>query len=298
MLRSLLNHLNPRYGLEAYLIDGGVLDVEKHRLEQTFAANPVRIHWRRVDESRLKGLPCWGGMSPATYYRLLLADMLPASTNRVVWLDADMIVLSDIAGLWTIPFHGSALLAAQDMSVPFIGSAFGVKLHRTLDLPPNAPYFNAGVMCIDVEWWRRDDVPDAVLSYLRRHSRSVYYYDQDGLNAVLCGKWQRVESCWNVIASVAGRRFHDSAYLNPQEYRTAIESPRIVHYAGAMKPWRVPLRGPLFTRFYEFLDQTEWRGWRPHYSWKERLMGSYQDQLRDRLYVLEPYRLRLLRLLG
>jgi len=63
MLRSLLNHLNPRYGLEAYLIDGGVLDVEKHRLEQTFAANPVRIHWRRVDESRLKGLPCWGGMS-------------------------------------------------------------------------------------------------------------------------------------------------------------------------------------------------------------------------------------------
>ena len=298
MLRSLVNHLNPRCSIEAYVIDAGMPDTEKRRLEQSFASDRVQIHWCQVDESRLKGLPCWGGMGPATYYRLLLPDVLPASTNRVLWLDADVIVLGDIAEIWTTPFDGSALLAAQDMMVPYIGSAFGVKRHRMLELPPNAPYFNAGMMCIDLEWWRRNNVPEAVLSYLRRHSRSVYYYDQDGLNAILCGKWRRVECRWNVIASVAGRRFYNSAHLNPYEYRTAIESPLVVHYGGAMKPWRVPLRGPLFARFYEFLDQTKWQGWRPHYGWKDRLLGFYQGRLRDRFYVFESYRLRLLRFLG
>ena len=51
------------------------------------------------------------------------------------------------------------------------------------------PYFNAGVMLIDLDAWRREDLVGRMLACLRRHRRDVLWWDQYALNVELAGHW-------------------------------------------------------------------------------------------------------------
>jgi lipopolysaccharide biosynthesis glycosyltransferase len=289
MIRSLLDHLSPGATIRFLVFERGVGEKQKRMIRAAASGEGVSLEFITPDPAAIAGLRGAEGNLAATYWRLQLTDVLPAECSRVLWLDADLLLRHDIADLWREDVAPYAILAAQDMAVPFLSSRYGVQHYRNLQLPPDAPHFNAGVMLINLDAWRKEDVPRRALDYLRRYRDTLYFMDQEGLNAVLCGRWGRLDPRWNQIASIAGRPFMDTTYLSAEEARLLVEDPWILHFAGDWKPWRMNFGLPPFDEYFRTLDRTPWAGWRPSVTLESFLHSFYHRCLRNILYSVEPF---------
>lgn len=292
LVRSILNHLSPNRCISLYVLDLGLPEPLRERLIRSWPAERIGMHWLKVDPTSLKHLPVWGRMSFATYQRLLMGSILPQELNRIIWLDADAFACTDMAALWDTPLDGKVIGASQDLVVPFVGSLFGVEQHSQLGLAADAAHFNAGVMLVDLAAWRAKGVAERSFEYLARHAGHIWFWDQEALNVVLAGEWKLLDPRWNQIASVAGRWFFTPAHLDDKQYRQVVDSPFIVHWAGSIKPWKFRSLRRWHRAWFEVLDQTQWRGWRPPWTMSAIGLGLYDGIFRNLLYRCEPLLLK------
>lgn len=292
LVRSILHHLRLSHHLDLYIVDMGIQPQTKERLVRSWPADRLDIHWIAVDPTSLSHLPVWGRMNIATYQRLLMGRLLPEGVSLVIWLDCDAVVMTDLTQLWESPLEGHTIAAAQDMAVPLFGSQFGVGAHQELGLDPESLHFNAGVMLVDLDRWRNEQVAERSFEYLGRHPREVWFWDQEALNVVLLGKWKLLDPRWNQIASLAGRWFFRPEHLDAATYRRVVDSPCLVHWAGTIKPWKFRSRRAAHRTWYEYLDQTDWRGWRPARNLSSMSLGMYDSWGRNLMYRFEPLLLK------
>jgi hypothetical protein len=64
--------------------------LENERLTGFFRSQNVELKWLDPPAAATAGLPTWGRMPSTTYYRLLIADLLPADVRKLIWLDCDL----------------------------------------------------------------------------------------------------------------------------------------------------------------------------------------------------------------
>jgi lipopolysaccharide biosynthesis glycosyltransferase len=285
MLRSLLVNRNPERPVTVYVFESDLPPNDHKRLGAIATGEGVSVVWVHANHARLQGLP--SAISLSIYDRLLVGDELPASVSKVIWLDADLLIMRDIGELWAMDMGDNAVLAVQDMAIPHVSCPLGLGAWRALGPPADAPYFNSGVLVIDLDVWRQKEFGAKAICYLRSRKRSIALYDQEALNAVLLGRWGRVDPRWNLIASVARRRFQRSPHLSADVYRRTVEDPWILHFAGDWKPWTLPHGRHPYDLYFRYLDQTPWSGWRPRTSLGASFRAFYHERLRDSLYPLE-----------
>jgi lipopolysaccharide biosynthesis glycosyltransferase len=279
LVGSILRHLGKDRSVEFHLIDGGLSGDDRERILRDPALRAGSVRWLVPPRAAFVGLPLWGRMSVAAYDKLLVGELLDPGIRRALWIDADVLALGDVGMLWDQPLDGRLLLAAADEWVRTVGSRYGVSGHRDLGLDPALPYFNSGVMSIDLEAWRRGQVMEQSLRYLRRFSRGVYFWDQEALNAVVPGRWGRLDPRWNQSPS-----------------RASVDAPpRLLHFTGNLKPWRHAGRSGWHRRYYAALDETAWRGWRPEAGSNGAVAWYADSRLRRALHSLEPLGMRVWR---
>jgi lipopolysaccharide biosynthesis glycosyltransferase len=296
MLESALTNLSSDRGVDLYIIDGGIEPSHKRDLVSSWNRNSVSLHWLSPRESSFSGLPLWGRMPIATYYKLLIPEMLPATVHKAIWLDCDLVVTADLAWLWDNDLGGRHALAVQDPAVPFVSSRNGVADHEQLGIAREAKYFNAGVMLVDLDLWRQDHIPARVIEYLRVHRDSVVFWDQEGLNAVLAGNWGELDPRWNYSANIRRRRTR--AGNGGVSKKEPSNEPWIIHFTGNLKPWVYPGSSKSDAIYFRYLDATAWAGWRPKRTLSRTVLELYGSSgLRDVLYPGEEWLMRLLRTL-
>lgn len=288
MLDSLSAHANPARRIDVYIIDCGLSESSRRRINTQLRSN-LHFHWRSSARPTDIGDPHWGHVSGATYERLLIDKYLPGETTYALWLDCDLLVLDDITDLFQAPPDGHTLQAVRDPFVPRVSSPFGVHNWQELGLARNSPYFNAGVMLIDMVRWRASEVASRSVQHIRRFEKNVYFNDQEALNAVIGDDWIALDDRWNFSAN----RFH--AKLQNQERG----KPAIIHFAGRIKPWNVPDLGEEQDLYFLHLDNTSWRGTRPPRNSRNRLLSWYlNSHFRYLTYWLENQHLRLRHFFG
>jgi lipopolysaccharide biosynthesis glycosyltransferase len=167
---------------------------------------------------------------------------LSPKIDKILYLDSDIIVRRSLTELWNTDITNRALAAA---STPYEDDA-----RRALGLAAGIECFNSGVMLINLEFWRRNDVPDKAISFARNNPEAVQYWDQDALNAVLVHQWIDIPSCWNW-----------------REWRRGPTSdsgvePAIVHFFTADKPWHWSNTHPFKSEYHEYRRRTPWRRYR------------------------------------
>ncbi len=154
----------------------------------------VDLHWHVVDREIFNDLPTRRHLNTTIYLRLVMEDILPAGLDRVVFLDGDLVVEGDLAKLYDQDPEDAILMAVCDYG--------GTTIREELPIPgiePTAkkslPYFNAGVLLINLEGWREQRIGKIALDYVREFRPR--YFDQDALNAVLVSKWRPLDLAWN-----------------------------------------------------------------------------------------------------
>jgi lipopolysaccharide biosynthesis glycosyltransferase len=274
MLSSLVARLDAHARVELHLLHGDLSDSCLDAIGSIVDTHPIKV---AVDDRRLipvdRHFP-WEAAAP-----LLLPTVLPAHIGRVLFIDADMLVLDDISPLWHADLSGRAIGAVTDAAIPLCRSPRGVKRWRERGIPADAPYFNAGVMLMDLRAWRERQITHRAIGYLRESSGAVDFFHQEALNATAWNDWSCLGPRWNIAAS-EGRPFHrsDSGAACP---------PALVHFSGRMKPWRFRTGSRFDADYRRALAQVSARGWDRTPRLREQALGLYDRTFRRALYPVE-----------
>jgi lipopolysaccharide biosynthesis glycosyltransferase len=278
-VRSALESLSPGRKLNLYVLDGGLSNATKQRLVRSWPEGRYHVSWLRVDASVLAHVPTSGHVNLVSYFRILMPWLLPVELERVIYLDADLIVRADLAQLWDCQLTDRLCLAAQDCAAPYIdasaalvnydrcgphlGSPRPVANFRQLGLDPLAPYFNAGVLLVDLAGWRAADLPTQMLACLKQNHEHVLWWDQYALNVVLAGRWGALDTRWNQGSNIYAYPGWSHSPFDRQTFERLRDEPHIVHFTTRYKPWKVSCLHPLRRLFFQYVDRTDWAGWRP-----------------------------------
>lgn len=217
----------------------------------------IRVSWERADRARFSSISVPDWITKATLFRLLIPDVLEG-VNRTLYLDCDLLVLQDLDELWSIDLQGKQAGAIPDAGSPW--AAGNGTQWRQLGLNPWDPYFNAGVMLMDLASWRRSQVHLDALALLS--SGPLTFADQDALNVVLRRDWLSLPRKWNVQTNDVLERGVAWA-LDPGGVESALASPAILHFTERPKPWEARCRHPLVDQWLAMAELTAWRGYQP-----------------------------------
>lgn len=174
------------------------------------------------------------------YARLVIDRILPDQIERVLYLDCDMLIKAPLETLFERDLNGHPIAAAPE---PFaVRITGGRDLIRNRDIfDPADPYFNAGLILIDLRQWREADILGRLEAALADGTMARIYYDQDFLNLVFKNQWLVLERAWNVIDA---RHAHEPLDC------------RILHYTGERKPWHL-ISGTAFAKLYRHVMTNE-----------------------------------------
>jgi lipopolysaccharide biosynthesis glycosyltransferase len=259
-IRSVIDNHHPDRPLHIAVLASALQPATTDRLRRSWTSidHDVTITFTDVDLSRYAALPTISAVgatvTTGVYARLLIGELLPLSWDRVIYLDSDTIARHPLADLWTVDLAGAILGAVRDDYVPTISSPYGVPTRQRQRLDPGLPYFNSGVLLIDLTAWRHNRIGEQATRYLAE-ADEINLFDQDALNAVLCGRWRPLDTVWNVTS------YWRKEHRRTGRYQTILDDARIRHFAGSGKPWDLdPLpEVPDTNLFLASLARTYWK---------------------------------------
>lgn len=223
------------------------------------AAGPqVTVRCVEVPDELVRGAP-GRHLSTAAYYLLFAADLLDSA--RVIYIDLDVVVLEPLGHLWSIDLHGRPLAAVQNLTIPFVASKNGVVSWRERHLEPRLPYFNGGVLIVDLDQWRRDRHGEAVIEIARQGHE--HFVNQGSLNAHFAGRWTRLPLRWNQHSSIYAKESGHESVFDLDELEAARKDPAIVHFIGPTKPWHRVCTHPYAEHWRAIAQRVGPPGWKP-----------------------------------
>ena len=259
--RSLINHTSSENNYDLILLQSDITPENKQKLSAMVEPYP-KISLRFFDAARLLTnykLKANAHISVETYYRFLIQDVLP-DYDKILYIDCDLIVNADVAELYHTDVDGYMLAAVRDAD--FLGQINGAnpatKKYCETDFRMKDPYnyFQAGVLLLNTKEMRTAYTLDQWLTFA---SQPYKYNDQDVLNLYCEGRVKYLDMAWNLITDCDHTRVshvivHAPAYIM-EEYQKAHANPKMIHYAGFMKPWHRPTED-YAQNFWSALNQT------------------------------------------
>jgi len=268
MLTSLVCHYQSSRSLHLHIVASDISDSLRQKIEASVLNNKkgayhLEFHWTSFDPSHLKNLPVGGEanqhITSEAYSRLLVADALPPSCERVIYLDCDLVVLKDIALLHDAADNEHTIAVVAGVTLSYVSSLYGatpaVFNYAELGIPATNRYFNSGVMVINLKPWREQNIAARVIDYLERYHDKVLYHDQGGLNAILYDQWLRLDQRWNHTGCLNPASWKEPAFTR-EEYLKVRFDPFIAHYLGGDKPWMPGFNRPRAAFFFCYLRKT------------------------------------------
>lgn len=158
------------------------------------------------------------------YSRILAQFVLPTEVDRILWLDADIVVLKDLYPFYNMDFKGKGMIVCAN-----IDSTSVEERKYKLGLDENNTYFNSGVLLINVEKLRRETTKDEIYAVITKMKEFLLYPDQDILNILYK----------NDILVVDHEIYNYQLNCEKTIPSTKLNNIVVLHYTGKAKPWKL-----------------------------------------------------------
>ena len=170
------------------------------------------------------------------YYRLLLAKLIP-NLNRIIYLDGDTLVFTDLIKMINLDMNNNIILGFVDRSYKK-AQQFGIKTYK---------YINSGVLLINLKKIRKENISQKFFDFIENNKKNLTQEDQTVINIVLHGRIGFLPpkfGIWNFISRERVLRHNHyrnetlglKAY-NDNEILKSWRHPSILHYV-TNKPWK------------------------------------------------------------
>lgn len=171
----------------------------------------------------------------ASYFRLFLGDIIPETVERVVYLDADTIILSSIHELVEADLGTSTIAGVPD-------------LHEKDCLVHSGTerYINAGVLLIDLKRWRQGNCTERCLAHLKKPDNRIRYMDQCAVNIALQHEIFLLDGDWN-------------NQIHMGKKQGTINNDKVLHFVTPNKPWHAWYNHPFAKYYWRYLECTPFK---------------------------------------
>ncbi|TKZ28416.1 glycosyltransferase family 8 protein, partial [Brachyspira catarrhinii] len=183
-------------------------------------------------------------ISIETYFRFFIAELLP-QYDKVLYLDADLIIMDDLSKLYNFNIDDYAIGAIQDMNMEISVKHENFITSKNLNIreyvlnilkKESLKYFNAGVLLLNLKKFREDNILNELLEFTEQNS-PLEFQDQDILNAVLEKRVKYLDSRWNLLKDLDFYISYQNDKNRIKEIKKRFKNPGIIHYIGENKPW-------------------------------------------------------------
>ena len=207
------------YDLCFHILDGGLHETDKNDLEKRVLAFNSRnqITFYSFDQSCLSGYRVGEGHSHMAYARLFMPKIL--DLPKVIYLDCDVILLRNLEELWNTEIEAYGLAASSDEIIKNLSQDYPFEKDFV-----DAPYFNSGVMVVNLDYWRENQVLEKTIDLINEAPEKFKFWDQTALNVLFSGKIQWLNNKWNKMAKLVDIPSDEVAVL---------------HFLTGQKPWKV-----------------------------------------------------------
>ena len=184
------------------------------------------------------------------FARLLLSSVLP-DLDKIIYLDCDIVVLKDLQSLWNLDISDVAVAMAP-------GLTFEDKKSLNRLGMTSGYYLNSGVILMNLDYWRKHDVQNRVISYILEKGDKLIYNDQDALNSILQNEHKVLHIKYNYSYCYFHRLIGVSHKEKIREIIEARDNPVIFHYFGPLKPWSLGCYIPGKELFVKYQKLSGW----------------------------------------
>lgn len=222
-------------------------DAEKARVKKASEMMKSTVLVHIIDDSAFKPLLLSDGVA-AFFYRFLVAPTVAPMTDRVLYLDGDMMCRGSLGYLRNLDFQGNDAAVVSDRGEPY-----EIKRMHT------KRYFNAGMMLINVKQWMEeglfDDIVRRAEENVKRVGNRLSHHDQDIHNEMLDGKCLYIEKKYNYLYNLDRHSLFAKQPVN-EDYHKQI----IVHFAGHAKPWHTWVQWwPVVKEYAAIQKKSPWK---------------------------------------
>lgn len=223
---------NPQLLCDVYFLHRGIPEEALSSLSEYLKTLRIELFPIEVDQQLFENAPITNRYPQEMYYRLLAAQLLPSSLDKVLYLDPDILIINSLEPLWQINL-GDQLFAAAAHS----GKAELIDGVNNLRLGTNGAYYNSGVLLINLAQCRKEICPEEIFRYALEHTAELLLPDQDILNALY---GQRIFPLDDLIWNYDARNYHDYklATHGEADINWIMEHTAILHFCGREKPWK------------------------------------------------------------
>lgn len=188
----------------------------------------------------------------AMYFRLAIFNILSEISDKLLYLDADVVCKGDLSTLFSTDLsnHYAAVVADLD--------TVQNRVEQRLGMPGmKGQYFNSGVILTNLQAWQKNNLTEKCFAALNDNElkNKLHFMDQDLLNILLFNHTIILDNKYNCIYDGAehfGRKDYD-------KYKEIITDDTVlIHYTSDTKPWLKWVRYPAFIYFDHALEQSPW----------------------------------------
>ena len=178
------------------------------------------------------------------------------SYDKIIFLDADLVVLDDIANLLKLSDNDSMINAVRDYEG--IANCYNNNYERTkyriseIGISDFEKYFISGVLVMNPRLFNEKFSAKELLDFAI--SKNWKQLDQDLLNFlckdsvnILGAEWDFVEDIYGIYHSMPKHLF--------DEYLASETNPKIIHYSAKRKPW-INISSKYNIPFWEIANET------------------------------------------
>ncbi len=239
-LTSVCENNIDEHDLNVLVIDVGILDDNKKKIEDTAKKYGRTVQFFKTEINFSKAqIGKWStNILYRIFFKTIIGDVL--TEDKVLYLDCDTVVVDSLKELWQTDIDVYVCAAVYE--------CMGKRHKANILLDSTCPYFNSGMLLINVKKWEELDVETEFRKILELNSDTIMEYPDEGLiNYVLKGKIKAISPRYNLtsIKSVLTykqlKMYRKSEHMySENEYMEAKERPYIIHYTNnflVTRPW-------------------------------------------------------------
>lgn len=258
----LKNNSNEFGEIFIHILDKNISDENKELLYQIsdqFENNEL-IFIKDEGISKLLGKRVQANRALSSFSRLFAASFLDKSIERVLYLDADSLILGSFKELWGTDIEDYYLAGVLDVGPDYVKTAVG--------LSKDVEYINAGVLLINLKKWREEDVESRFIEFLEENDMEVYNNDQGIINATLSEKILIVNPRFNLMSPFLEKDYEDvikwnglKNYYNKRIIENALKNPVFLHFVHFIngRPWFKDTKHPCKDFYLKYAYETPYK---------------------------------------
>lgn len=194
--------------------------------------------------------------SMTTYFRLFISNLYP-QYNKAIYLDSDIVLLTDVAELYKEDIGDNLVGAVRDDIIQQ-NEVFQEYVEKVVGVSSYKNYFNAGMLIMNLDELRKNKFQEKFL-YLLENVKYSVVQDQDYLNRICKGRVKLLDASWNVMPNATKDVNEDNI--------------KLIHYNYQYKPWHYD-NIAYANYFWNFAQKTEF------YDKLQEVKNNFTDEMK------------------